>query len=220
MLEEGKCQRAGFPNTRHATANRIEDFAKVFGTAVGEFVAFDIAPENLYGIQIWSVTRKPLHFEPTALAIQEVRHDQALVRREAIPNQDRFGSMEVPFEILQKGDQTFRVVGADARLEEEAVAPAVPAVAERRADRETGPVESVDQDRGFAFRCPGSPDGWALGYSAFVLEEDPRSPATSVFFTAGHFSDIQSLIASEFRSLACLAGRCSVQSITPRIFQT
>jgi len=162
----------------------------------------------------------PLHFEPTALAIQEVRHDQALVRREAIPNQDRFGSMEVPFEILQKGDQTFRVVGADARLEEEAVAPAVPAVAERRADRETGPVESVDQDRGFAFRCPGSPDGWALGYSAFVLEEDPRSPATSVFFTAGHFSDIQSLIASEFRSLACLAGRCSVQSITPRIFQT
>jgi hypothetical protein len=220
MLEESKCQRAGFANTRHATPKCIEHFAKVLCAAVGEFLSFDIAPESLYRIQIGSVTRQPLHPEPTALTSQEVRHDPALVRREAIPDQNRFGSMEVSFEILQKGDQTFRVVGAGARLEEEAAAPAVPAVAERCADRETGPVESVDQDRGFAFGCPGSPDGWALRYSAFVLEEDPRSCATSVFFTAGHFSDIQILIASGFLSLACLAGRCSVQSITPRIFQT
>jgi hypothetical protein len=220
MLEKRKCQRARFPNPRHTPANCIEDFAKVPGAAVGKFLSFDIAPESLYRIQIGSVTRQPLHAEPTVLTIEEVRHDPALVRREAVPNQDRFGSVEVTLEVLQKGDQTFGVVGAAARLEEEAAAPAIPMVAERRADRETGPVESVDQDRGFAFGCPGSPDGWALRYPAFVLEEDPRFSATSVFFTAGHFSDIQSLIASGLRSLACLAGRCSVQSITPRSFQT
>ena len=220
MLEKRECQRARSPNPRHTSANCIEDFAKVFGAAVGEFLSLDVASESLYGIQIGSVSRQPLYGEATALTLEVIRHDPAPVRREAVPNQDRFSSMEVSFEILQKGDQTFGVVGAGARLEEEAAAPTIPAVAERRADRETGPVESVDQDRGFAFGCPGSSDRRALRYSAFVLKEDPRFPATSVFFTTGHFSDFQSLTASGFRSLACFAGRCSVQSIPPRSFQT
>lgn len=220
MLEEGECQRARFPDTRHTSTNRIEDLVKILRAAIGEFLSFDIAPESFHWIQIGSVTGQPLHVEPVALAIQEVRHHTAFVRGKAVPNQDRLGSMEVLFEILQKANQTLRVVDTGARLEKEPATSAVPAVAERRADRETGPVESVDQDRGLAFRCPGSPDGWALRYSAFVLEEDPRSPATSVFFTAGHLSDFQSLTASGFRSLACFAGRCKVQSIAPRIFQT
>jgi len=61
MLEKRKCQRARFPNPRHTPANCIEDFAKVLGAAIGEFLSFDIAPESLYGIQSGSVTRPPLH---------------------------------------------------------------------------------------------------------------------------------------------------------------
>ena len=115
------------------------------------------------------------------MSIQEAHYDPALVQREAVPNQDRFGSLEVPLEIPQKCDQTFRIVGTGARLAEEEAAPAIPAVVKRRADREIGPVEGVNQDRDFADGCRGSRDRGALRYSAFVLEDDPRSSAASVF---------------------------------------
>ena len=62
--------------------------------------------------------------------------------------------------------------------------------------------------------------GGANEDAAFILEEDPSLVASSVFFTAGHRSFIQSFTFSGSRSRACLAGRCRVQSIAPRIFHT
>src|SRR5271157_219984 len=127
---------------------------------------------------------------------------------------------QVPLEILEEGNQTFGVVAAFAGLEKQATAAAVPAVTNRRADRHLRPVEGMNQDRRFALRGPGSADGGTLRDAAFVLEEDPSLLASSVFFTAGHRSFIQSFTFFESRSRACLAGRCSVQSIAPRIFHT
>jgi hypothetical protein len=62
--------------------------------------------------------------------------------------------------------------------------------------------------------------GWQRLKSAFYDEEDPSLLAPSVLFTAGHRSFIQSFTSSGSRLRACLAGRCSVQSIAPRIFHT
>ncbi len=220
MFKKGICQCARLPNTCHAAANCSKDFSKVLRAAVCEFSPFDVSPKSLHWVQIGSIPRQPMHAEPATLATEKVGHQPALVRREPIPYEDCLGSVEMSLEILQKGNQTFCIVRAGAGLEKESAASAVPSIAQRRTDREAGPVESVDQDWGFPSRRPSSPDGRALRDSAFVLEEDPRSPATSVFFTAGHLSAFQSWTASAFRSLACRAGRCSVQFITPRIFQT
>jgi len=127
---------------------------------------------------------------------------------------------QMAFEFVEEGNETFRVVAALPGLEEQAAAAAVPTVADRRADGHLLPVESMDQDRRFTFRGPGSADRGTLGNAAFVLEEDPGFPAASVFFTAGQRSFSQSSTFFPFRSRACLAGRCRVQSIAPRIFHT
>src|ERR1017187_4203538 len=86
---------------------------------------------------------------------------------------DGFLTAHVPLEVVEEGNQTFGVVAALAGLEEQAAAASVPAVADRRADRHLRPVESMNQDRCFALRSPGSADGGTLRDAAFVLEEDP-----------------------------------------------
>ncbi len=84
ILSSSNASVRDFPDTRHTSAKRIEYLAKILCAAVGEFLSFDIAPESFHWIQIGSVTGQPLHVEPVALAIQEVRHHTALVRGEAI----------------------------------------------------------------------------------------------------------------------------------------
>ena len=137
---------------------------------------------------------------------------------ESVPYEDDFLPPQASLEVFQEADQAVRVVAALARLKAEATAATVPAIARGGTDGYLRPVESMDQGRRFAFGCPCAVDRGSLRDAAFVLEEDPRPLSASFFFTSGQRCSSQSLTFSGFRSRACLAGRCRVQSIVPRIF--
>lgn len=211
------------PRTAHSfqpPANGASDDLEIFGAAVGQLLPFDVSPNGLQRIQFRRIPGQSFHPEPFSLPAQVFGHDTALVRRQAIPNQNGFLAAQVSFEILEERDQAFRVVAAGASLKVQPATPSVPAEAQGGTDRKRFPIEGMDQDRSLSAGRPGPPHRGPLGDAAFVLEENPGFSAPSVFFTAGHFSETQYRIASGLRSLACRAGRWRVQSIAPRIFQT
>lgn len=220
MSQEGKGQRPRAADSFQTVANGAIDGPEIFRAAVGHFPPFDISPNGLKGIQFRRISGQSFHAEPRSLMSQVFHHDAALVRRQAIPDRNGFPAAQVAFEILEERDQAFRVVAAGASLKVQTATPPVPAEAQRGTNRKRFPIESMDQDRSLSAGRPGPPHRGPLGDAAFVLGENPGFPAASVFFTAGHFSEIQYRIASGLRSRACRAGRWRVQSIAPRIFHT
>lgn len=220
MIQEGKGQGPRATHSFQTVTKGTIDGPEIFRAAVGHFLPFDVSPKGLKGIQFRRISGQSFHAEPTTLTVQIFDHDAALMRRQAIPNQNGFPAAQVAFEILEERDQAFRVVAAGASLKVQTATPPVPAEAQRGTDRKRFPIESMDQDRSLSSGRPGPPHRGPLGDAAFVLEENPGFPAPSVFFTAGHLSEIQYRIASGLRSRACRAGRWRVQSIAPRIFQT
>jgi|GEM_PF-2093275 len=220
MIQEGKGQGPRATHSFQTVTKGTIDGPEIFRAAVGHFLPFDVSPKGLKGIQFRRISGQSFHAEPTTLTVQIFDHDAALVRRQAIPNQNGFTAAQVAFEILEERDQAFRIITAGASLKVQTATPPVPAEAQRGTDRKRFPIESMDQDRSLSSGRPGPPHRGPLGDAAFVLEENPGFPAPSVFFTAGHLSEIQYRIASGLRSRACRAGRWRVQSIAPRIFQT
>lgn len=147
-------------------------------------------------------------------------HGAALMRRQAIPDQDGAAPTPFPLQVVQEFDERHVVVTVRSRLEEERTAPEVPPKPYGHGDGELLPIESVDQHGRFASGRPRAADRGALRDAALVLEDDPGAAAPSVFFTAGQRMRSQCRIAPSFRSLARVAGRCTVQSSAPKRRQT
>src|SRR5256884_2651074 len=99
-----------------------------------------------------------------------------------VPYQNRFPAAQLSAKLLQKDNQTLRVVTASASLKKQTAATPVPPITESGSNRHLRPIEGVNQDRCFAFRRPGSPDRGALRDSAFVFKENRGFSSTSVFF--------------------------------------
>ncbi len=220
MGQEGKGQGPRAAYSFQTVTNGAIDGPEIFRAAIGHLLPFDVSPKGLKGVQFGRISGQSFHAEPTTLAAQVLDHQAALVRRQAITDKNGFLAAQVAFEIPEERDQAFRVITSGASLKIQTTTPPVPAEAQRGTDRKRFPIESMDQDRSLSSGRPGPPHRGPLGDAAFVLEENPGFPAASVFFTAGHFSEIQYRIASGLRSRACRAGRWRVQSIAPRIFHT
>lgn len=215
---EGQCSRAAY--SLETILDGAIDAVEIVRADVGHFLPLDVSPNGLQGIQLRRISGQSFHAEPMSLAAQIFGHEAALVRRQTVPDESRFLSAEVAFEILKEQNQAFRGITAGAGLKVQTATPSVRAETQRGTDRKRFPGEGMDQDGRFSSRRPGPPDRGPLGNPAFVLEENPGFPAPSVFFTAGHLSVIQYRIASGLRSRACRAGRWRDQSIAPRSFQT
>ena len=71
--------------------------------------------------------------------------------------------------------------------------------------------ETVGQDRRLPARRPRASDRRSFGEAALVEEDERRSPACGVFFSAGHVVFTQRSIASSSRSRARVVGFCSDQ---------
>ena len=155
-----------------------------------------------------------------SLAVQVIGHDPALVSRQAIPDQYDFLTPHFTSEVFEKSNETIGVVATWPSLKEHLAAAAIPAISDCRTNRELLPIKGVNQDGLFPFWRSGTADGGTFRDAALVLEEDPCFPAASVFFTAGHLSFSQSRTFPSSRCRACLAGRCKVQSMDPKIFHT
>ena len=187
---------------------------------VGKFAPLDIAPHEFRGIELRRVARQALDSEPRALRVKVGHHGPALMRGQAIPDEDETTTTEVTLELVQEADQGAVVVAAGPRLEDQATSATVPAERQGHGEGELRPIEGVDQDWGLPARGPRAADGRSLRDAALVLEGDPGPATPSVFFTAGQRVVTQCRMAVSFRSFARLAGRCSVQSSAPKRRQT
>src|SRR5712691_3788136 len=216
MAEKRERQRGRPSNAPQARADRPLDLAEVVRAKVGQFAPLDVAPHEFGGIEFRRIAGQALNGEPRALSLQVGRHVAALMRRQAIPDQGETPTAKMTLELVQEADERDVVVTARPRLEEEAAAAEVPAERQAHGEGELRPVEGMDQDGGLPARGPRAADGWPLRDSALVLEDDPSPAPPSVFFTAGQRVVTQCRMAVSFRSLARLAGRCSVQSSAPK----
>jgi hypothetical protein len=216
MAEKRERQRGRPSNAPEARADRPLDLAEVVRAEVGQFAPLDVAPHEFGRIEVGRVARQALDGEPRSLRLQVRRHGPALVRRQAIPDQDETPTAKMTLELVQEADERDVVVTARPRLEEEAAAAEVPSERQAHGEGELRPVEGMDQDGGLPPRGPRAADGRPLRDAALVLEDDPGPAPPSVFFTAGQRVVTQCRMAGSFRSFARLAGRCSVQSRAPK----
>jgi hypothetical protein len=220
MVEKRERQRGRPSNAPKARADRPLDLAEIVRAEVGQFAPFDVAPHEFGRIEVGRVAGQALNGQPRALRLQVRRHGAALMRRQAIPDEDETPTTPMTLELVQEADERDVVVTARPRLEEETAAAEVPPERQAHGEGEFRPVEGMDQDGGLPPRGPGAADGRPLRDPALVLEDDPGPAPPSVFFTAGQRVVIQCRMAGSFRSFARLAGRCSVQSSAPKSRQT
>lgn len=162
MLEKRKWQGARLSNPLHAAINCCDNFIEILGTFISHLLPFHISPEHLNGIQVRRIAWQPLRAEPSVLTGQVLLHHLALVRRQPVPHQDDLLTAQVPSEILKESNQAFRVVASLPDLEKQSATAPVPAKAQRCTNRNRRPVEDMDQDGGFSFRCPGPSDRGTL----------------------------------------------------------
>jgi hypothetical protein len=220
MAEKRERQCGCSSNAPEAGADRSLYLTEVVCAEIGQFLPFDVAPYEFGRIEIGRVAGQAFHGQPRALRLQVRRHGAALMRRQAIPDEDETPTTKVPLELGQEADERDVVVTAGPRLEEETAAAEVPPERQAHGEGELRPVEGMDQDGGLPTRGPRAADGRPLRDAAFVLEDDPGPAPPSVFFTAGQRVVTQCRMAGSFRSFARLAGRCSVQSSAPKRRQT
>jgi hypothetical protein len=162
VREEGARQGGAPADASHAGPEGGGHVTEIVGAQVGEFLPFDVPPEDLNGIKVRCIARQSLHRQPAALAGEVRAHLATLVGRQTIPDQHQASPGGVALEGVQEGDEPRGVIAPGAGLEDELTAPAVPAERQGGRDGELLPVERVDQDGGVAARRPRAPDWGAL----------------------------------------------------------
>lgn len=162
MIEKGKWQGARLSNPLHAAIKCCDNFIEILRAFISHLLPFHISPECLNWVQIRRIAWQPLLAEPAALTGQVLLHHLTLVRRQPIPHQDGLLTAQVSSEILKKNDQAFRVIAPLPGLEKQSATTPVPAKAQGGTNRNRRPVEGMDQDGGFPFRRPGTPDRGTL----------------------------------------------------------
>src|SRR2546428_14184786 len=122
MAEKCERQRGRPPNAPEARADRPLDLAEVVRAKVGQFAPLDVAPHEFGRIEVGRVARQALDGEPRALRLQVRRHGTALVRRQAIPDQDETPPAQMTLERVQEAVWADGVVTALPPLEQECAA--------------------------------------------------------------------------------------------------
>ena len=221
VTQEGEREVGPSPNPREAFAEWAPKLAQIVGAHVREFGAFDVAPDLFDRIQVGRVRGQPFDRQPRALLRQIGGHPPALMRAEAVPNEDHAPAPEVAFQVAQERDQRDVGVAAGMGVEVEPGASAVPAKSQCPRHRQTLPVPAgVGQDWRVPAGRPCPADDGLLRDAAFVFEDEPRVLAPGVFFTVGQRRLTHCRMATSSRSRARRAGRCSDQWRPRRRYQT
>src|ERR1022692_2875313 len=142
------------------------------------------------------------------------------MRRKSVPDEGDLVAVQVTVELSEELHQRFVVVGTGLHTEDEGCLGAVGPEAQSGRHGQALPVEAVAEDWGLPLGRPGGPHRGEEAEPALVLEDDPRVPGPSVFFTMGQRSLTQRSMASSSRSVALRAGRCRLQPIRRSTFHT
>ena len=176
-----------------------------FRTEAAHHGALEPRPGSLHGVEVRRVGGEPHHGQPVVV-LGEAAGREAAMRVDAVPQHDD-GTWQVPMKELQEADDVGGPHGTIHQHQEEAGAPTLRRVRDRADGRQVLPApEAVRQDRRLAPRRPGALDRRPLGEAALVEEDDVRTLARGVFFTAGQISCTQRSIASSSRSRARVVG--------------
>jgi len=221
MPEEGEGEVRVATHTGEPVVQGSAQRGQLRRAHVGKFARLDVAPDLFDRVQLRSIAGQRFDLQPAALVSHVGAHRAALMRAQAIPDQDHAAAPKVSFQMAQKLDERQGRIGAGARLEIETGPPPIPAECQRSRHREPLPGPAgLGQDGGVAARRPRAADDGVLRDSTFVFEDEPRTLASGVFFTAGQRSAIHRRMAGSFRSRAWRAGRCNDQCSPRRMYQT
>src|ERR1700746_1795498 len=135
LVEKGKAQLLRAAHALQSRADRGRSLAEIGSTEIGEFLAFDVSPQILDGVELWSIAGQPLDGEPVGLAAEIFGHVGAAMSRQSVPDEDNPATAEVPSQFVEKGNEALGVVAVGLDLKEQAAALAVEPVAQHRRGR-------------------------------------------------------------------------------------
>src|SRR6059036_2511916 len=143
MAEKRERQGGCSSNAPEAGADRSLYLTEVVCAEIGQFPPFDVAPYEFGRIEIGRVAGQAFNGQPRALRLQVRRHGAALMRWQAIPDEDETPTTKVPLELVQEADERDVVVTAGPRLEEETAATEVPPERQAHGEGELRPAEGM-----------------------------------------------------------------------------
>ena len=200
LLPEGADQPRAMLHRAQASAGPVANFGQAVDAEVGDFSVLEVVPDLFDRIELRGVGREKLELHRPLLRFQPAPHEQALVRAQAVPDDEQRPVAQLPAQRLQEFNQLW---GVDRAGEEAEVEAPEGQPGDRR---ELLPVEAVLNDRSPAARSPGAHYRRSLGESRLVYEDDGLAAAGGVFFSAGQRRRFQRSICASSRWMARRAG--------------
>src|SRR5208282_3224440 len=213
LLPEGPDQSGPALAAPQLSAGLPAQVGNVFGTEVGQSVAFEMAPDVFDGVEFRSVSRQACQNDVALRPLDVTLYHPTAVDGQPVPDHQQFAG-NLPAEVAQK---LHRLSAFDtAAIEAEVKLPP----SDARDDGEFAPGVTENQLRGLAFGGPGTHDTRTLRQTAFVHKDKGSTFLQGLFFSAGQVCFFQRAIAASSRCAALPAGRWRLQPIRPNTRQT
>jgi len=213
LFPEGFHQRWASTHPTQCLASRPTQLAEVFGTEIGEFMLFAVAPNVFHRIEFGRIGRQEFQLDCPALSSDKLTHQPATMYRQTVPN-DRQSTADVPLKVFQK---LYELRSLDAAGEKPEIE--IPD-GDARDSRQTLPVERVLQHGRLAPRCPSANPVWPLAQTALVHKHYRSALLERFFFISGHRTRFHRWMAGSSRWIARPTGRWQLQPRERKIRHT
>src|SRR6201981_2598030 len=125
LVEKGKAQLLRAAHALQSRAEPGSSLAEIGSTESGEFLAFDVSPQVLDGVELWSIAGQPLDREPVGLAAEIFGHVGAAMGRQSVPDENDPATAEVPSQFVEKSNEALGVEAVGLDLEQQAATLAI-----------------------------------------------------------------------------------------------
>lgn len=209
--EEGAQEGVATAQATDLPVGDVVDVRDVGGGVVGQRVALEVTPEQLYRIEFRGVGRQELEMDGPA-APQEAPDDVSAVGVETVPDHDE-GPLDLAAQVAEElHDIGGGEIGVGQELKVQPDPLALGGHGEGRNGRDlvagAGPL---GDSRGDTTRGPGASHERGHQEPALVDEHEQGVQRTGFFLMRGHSTRTQRRIAASSRSRACRSGFCGVQ---------
>ena len=128
MFEKGIWKAFVMADPAKSLLHSVDHRREVLRAEIRQFLALDIAPHELNGIQIRRIRWQSYDSQPPVLLAQVFLHSAAAMRRKPIPHQDQFSSTNLFAKLGKKRNQLFISIAVGDNPEEQLTAFSVPAI--------------------------------------------------------------------------------------------
>src|SRR5208337_1767542 len=213
LLPKGANQGGAALTASQLSPSLPAQVGNVFGTEVGQGMAFEMAPDVFDGVEFRGVSRQACQNDVALRPLDIALHHPTAVDGQPIPDHQQSAG-----NLTTKVAQKLRRLSAfdAAAIEAEVKLPPSDACD----DGEFAPSMTENQLRGLASGSPGPHNTRALRQTAFVHKDKGSLFFQGLFFSAGQVCFFQRAIATSSRCAALPAGRWRLQPIWPNTRQT